>query len=78
MTTVPRRQNLEHPRTLRLERQSNRGKVIVTPPGVNTVRRRTAFDLIINSNNLTNVNVRVVRDRMRKGWTMGEALTTGA
>lgn len=75
MQIVPRRQAYEDRKAIRSDRQSNRGRIIIAQPGLNTVRRRTAFDLAINFNGLTNVNAGIVRERLRKGWSMNESLT---
>lgn len=77
MTVVPRREAYEARKAIRSDRQSNRGRVIISTPGLNTVRRRTAIDQAINFNGLTGgVTAQLVRERIRKGWTLKEAIST--
>ena len=76
MNIVRRRAAYEDRKRIRSDRQSNRGRIIIPVPGLNTVRRRWAFDLAINFNNLTRVTAGVIRERLRKGWTMAESLST--
>lgn len=79
MTVVPKREAYEQRKAIRVDRQSNRGRVIISTPGLNTVRRREAFDQAINFNALTGgVTVQLIRERIRKGWTLKEAISTSA
>ena len=75
MNIVYRRTSLEHNRSLRADRQSNRGKISYPSFGLYTDRRRYALERIVALTPTANLTVGTVRRRMRKNWTLSESVT---
>lgn len=74
LRTIVQHQRAADLKTLRLDRKNNRGLYVNTSTGFSTRNRREMINRAIALG--TRAVPSIVRERLRKGWRLQDALTT--